>query len=357
MCAVRDRTTLLTSVINANQVELRQSRHEQSRILCPGLLLFLVAPVMAELLSGTQPPIGFFNPLMLAMSLAFYGPGALLIRETALYWKKGWPSILLLGAAYGVIEEGLMIKNFFDPSHATAGNLGVYGRALGINWVFSIGLIVYHAVVSISVPIMIVEAVFPVYRDASWVGPRLRPALALLMAVEFCCTFFVWRPYQPPALQYGLTLLLLGGLIWTARLVPKHFAAAPSRPPSFWTLRLIGFTGVLVFVLYFTGVNQKLDPVVDIALFLGLLSLLLFGLARWASHPVWTPRHQLALATGVVLFYAILALVAGDKPPRNRAGMRLVGLIAILLIFLLNRRVKFEGDVMQTESSPKIDTK
>src|SRR6185503_19822716 len=112
--------------------------------------------------------------------------------------------------------------------------------------------------------------------------------LALLMVVEFCCTFFIWRPYEPPVLQYTIAVLLTGAMIWAARYLPEHLIGTPSRPPPLWVLRLIGFAGVLVFVGYFTGLKQTLDPIVDILLFLAVLSLLFVAVTRWSAHSLWS---------------------------------------------------------------------
>ena len=55
-------------------------------------------------------------PLTIFILLAsLYGSGALLIRELKVRWRKGYVSMFLLGTAYGIIEEGLMVKSFFDP--------------------------------------------------------------------------------------------------------------------------------------------------------------------------------------------------------------------------------------------------
>ncbi len=80
------------------------------------LVLFLLSPAIAELLSGSAPPLEFFNPLGFVILASLYGSGAILARELALRWRKGYLSLLLLGAAYGVIEEGLIVKSFFDPA-------------------------------------------------------------------------------------------------------------------------------------------------------------------------------------------------------------------------------------------------
>jgi probable HAF family extracellular repeat protein len=62
-------------------------------------------------------------PQLLVLT-ALYGSGSILIRELSLRWRKGWPSILALGAAYGIVEEGLMVKSFFDPNWVDLGTLG-----------------------------------------------------------------------------------------------------------------------------------------------------------------------------------------------------------------------------------------
>jgi len=45
--------------------------------------------------------------------------------------------LFVLGAAYGVLEEGLMVKSFFDPNWMDLGVLGSYGLWMGVNWVWA----------------------------------------------------------------------------------------------------------------------------------------------------------------------------------------------------------------------------
>src|SRR5215203_3404563 len=56
----------------------------------------------------------------------------------------------------------------FNPSLFNAGDLG--GRALGINWVWAQWTLGYHAVWSISIPILLAELVFPARRSEPWLG-------------------------------------------------------------------------------------------------------------------------------------------------------------------------------------------
>jgi len=43
----------------------------------------------------------------------------------------GWQP--LLGAAYGIVEKGLMLKSFFGPNWPNLVSMHGYGRWLGVN--------------------------------------------------------------------------------------------------------------------------------------------------------------------------------------------------------------------------------
>ena len=79
----------------------------------PPVTLFLLAPIVAELLAGTMPVWQVGNLLFL---LPLYGSGALLIRELVRRRGRGWTSILLLGAAFGIVEEGIASHALFSPN-------------------------------------------------------------------------------------------------------------------------------------------------------------------------------------------------------------------------------------------------
>ena len=106
----------------------------------PAIMLFLLAPLIGELLSGSAPPVEFFNPFGFILLTALYGSGAVVMRELRVRWNKGVGTTLLLGAAYAVIEEGLMVASFFNPEWSDLGQLSVYGRWFGVNWVWVVML-------------------------------------------------------------------------------------------------------------------------------------------------------------------------------------------------------------------------
>lgn len=74
------------------------------------LPLLLVLPAgFNEFLTGATPLQALIaDPIILPFVIGFYGAGALIIREFAVRWRKGWPSILAMGSAFGISLEGLV---------------------------------------------------------------------------------------------------------------------------------------------------------------------------------------------------------------------------------------------------------
>jgi hypothetical protein len=153
------------------------------RFFGPGLVLFFLAPVIGEMTCGNTPPRMFFNPLAIVLLGILYGGGAILVREAVLRWHKGWPSLLVLGAAYAWVEEALMVKTYFNPQGAP-GYLGSYGRWLDVNWIWALDLTFYHAIYSIAVSVILVELMFPARRAASWVPRWVQVVLGVLLTIE-----------------------------------------------------------------------------------------------------------------------------------------------------------------------------
>lgn len=310
----------------------------------PALFLFFLAPTIGELLSGSAPPVEFFNPFMLIILPALYGSGAVLARELALRWDKRWPTILALGLAYGIIEEGLMIKSFFDPNWVDLGILGTYGRLGGVNWVWSVSLTLYHATVSIAIPILLTELLYANRRDEPWIGRRGMIGLSLLLAAVVLFGALALAPYRPPFVPYLAAIIATVGLYFLARRMPKRFR--PAQPAPRLRPLWIGVIGFLSVTAYFIGgwalPELGIPPVLTIG-FLLLLALGVLHLLRWASgEGAWSDIGRLALASGTLTFFILLAFFAENNPDRtdNPAGMALVGLAAAVGLLALNLRVR-----------------
>ena len=217
----------------------------------PLLALVLLSPIIAEMLSGSTPPLEWLNPIAALLLIWLYGAGVLVMRETAVRWKTGWPSILLLGAAYGIIEEGLAVKSFFDPGWMDLGTLAWYGRWFDVNWVWAVWLTIYHAVVSIAIPIFLVEWIWRRTRGIPLTSRRgYITAIALLAGATVFINVLL-TPYRPSIWHLLGAAAAVAFLVWAAKKYAGGlWARLPSRrlPRSPRVYALAGF-GFLMGIL------------------------------------------------------------------------------------------------------------
>jgi hypothetical protein len=311
----------------------------------PGLALLLLAPSIPELLTGSTPITTLFvNPIFFALAflgiVGLYGGGALLIREFVVYFHKGWASVLLLGAAYGIGEEGFAVHTFFQPSGPPVNALGSYGAAFGVDWLWALGLTVFHATYSIALPILLTGLFFPAARDVRWLdrGGLLLTAIAYLVVVGL---FSVTIGHGPTPLAFALFLSVALVLIFLAGWVPrdllrvrpgarrKHpyaLAAAASLPFDFWTVNLILSNRPVVPALV-TGI---------LTLFVGLLAALLILRLADPREPEWTKFY---LAVGMLGVLFVWDVVIEFAVP----GILVVSLVFLYLLYRLHKELNLRG--------------
>jgi len=316
--------------------------------IAPALALLLLSPIVGELLSGSSPPFEFLNPLAFLFMAGLYGSGALIIRELAFRWKKGWVSILIMGAAYGVIEEGLEVKSFFDPAWVDIGALGSYGRYLGVNWVWSVQLTIYHMVFSIAIPILLVTLLYQSEKDRAWVTDRALKILGAVLLLDVIVGFIWLTPYRPSWLLYWLAMMIVLALFVVAYLVPKQpFPPNQSncpRPRRFFLLGL-GFASAL-FLIAWTSPGWGVPAMVPLSLLLLSCALGFHALLKWSGNgSAWGKKHQLALASGALGFLIMLAFPQDIWGPPNMLGMSLVALAFIVFSVYLWFRVGSDGSI------------
>jgi hypothetical protein len=285
------------------------------------LTLFLLSPLTAEVLSGSTPLALFVaKPVLLLINLPLYGCGVLLVREVARRRGLGWAGVLWLGAAYGIWEEGVVLNTWADPWARVicgAGRQGIcdYGRINGVSALWALGLTVFHAVVSITIPILLVELARPRLAPLPWLrASGLRwcfagEAFVLLMGVLLNIGDFRdhgW--WGPPWQPYAFALALMAACVVLALSRRARQPGRSSRAlPSLWMLRLLGCLFITLDVLLPT-LEKGLRLPYQLALLLdaGLLALAIWRVASWARRAGWGDRQRLALATGALGFFIFL---------------------------------------------------
>jgi len=286
--------------------------------ITPAMALFFLAPAIGELLSGSSPPLEFFNPFSLVLLGLMYGGGALLVREAVFRWKQGWLSMLLLGAAYGIAEEGLACKSFFDPNWMDIGVLGSYGHWAGVNWIWTLELTAFHAVFSISASIILVTLLFPDKRDTPWLSQRglLLVGAGFAFIIPFC--YWLLTPYRPPVVPFvGATLVALG-LVLLAWKLPRPFPwekmfgpVREGRPASVRWFAVFGLVWTPL-LFFFSWIFVSLSPSSALTGFAMLAFFAISGimLARKTAYGrSWTVVHQHGLVAGSLGFFVFLGVI------------------------------------------------
>lgn len=266
------------------------------------ITLAFLSPLIAEYLSGSM---SFAQVAAMPTTLAMYGGGAVLIRELVRRTGRGWFSILLLGLAYALVEEGIADQSLFNPNFGglrllDPGFLPMLG--IGVPW--TIYVLAIHAIWSIAVPIALAECLFPSIRNVPWTGSAGVVIAALLYGVGvaaitsyFAKTFFASLT-QIAASAIGIAVL--AALAFAPLHVPSKRAGPAPRP---WIVGLASLISTSAFVqLYGLGVRLWPWQAVTGGLILLLVLMLLFTF-RVGGCSGWKPAHTTAMASGALLTY------------------------------------------------------
>ncbi|HEV2316642.1 MAG TPA: hypothetical protein VGV89_03605 [Thermoplasmata archaeon] len=286
----------------------------------PIVLLFLLTPGIPEYLSGSSSlALALLNPfaflLFLGANAALYLPGALLVREARVRWKKGWATVMLLGAAYGIAEEGLALSTLFNSHAGPVGGLGYYGHWLGVSWVWAVGVLMFHVVFSISLPILLLDLALPQRRQRPLLSDRgLAWAFAILgtdIVLLFLFVDVAERFSASIPILVG-SILVIALLVWLAHTVPAHLIS-PTGVRPFVSPRRFALYGVVLFpgslLLEALAGAARFPPILTVAAVLAFFTALLYAARRgigWADNQ----RRLIAFAAGALLPVAIFGFVA-----------------------------------------------
>ncbi|KNB49773.1 hypothetical protein [Streptomyces caatingaensis] len=308
----------------------------------PAVGLFLLAPLIGECLLGnlTVPEMGLLLPLLAPM----YGAGALLVRECARRAGRGHGAMLLLGVAYGLIEEGLVDQMLFNRHYAGHDLMGATCiPGLGVGGWLTVSVVTMHAVWSTNVGIVIVESLLPAERaDGPWLG-RTGLAVTGLVFAGGCALVwygnytderFVASPWQLGATAVAVVTLVLYAL---ARPRPRPRAATVSP----WVLGTATLIAGSLFLF-----TDSLPGWWSATAALALVT----AAAVIGHRCAWSPCHRLALAGGALLAYAwtgffeVPESAAGGKGAVDYAANGVLAAGAVVVLAVAVRRVGRRGE-------------
>ncbi|MFE6306420.1 hypothetical protein [Nocardiopsis sp. NPDC057823] len=334
--------------------------------LPPVLGLLLLAPVCAEYLYGYDDSTGDPRELLggLFLFAPLYGGAAVLIREVVRRTGRGWPAVLLLGAAFGVVQAGLVDLSLFNPSYRgipywedmfSSSLLPAPGVNPNLALVFTAG----HAVWSVTVPIAVVESLAPRTAARPWLGwfglavVAAGFAAAAVLVLRWSVETEGFVPSAGQAVGAAAAALALGAaaFLWRGPARPDPRPAPPPWAVGGTVLAALGLPGAVAHLLRAVGLGEGPWRIADSSWFLigwpgfavnlAVLGGLAVLLARWSARAGWGPRHVLAAAGGALLanvFTAFLARPIGDVAAAAKYTHNTVALLGSLAVLALGFR-------------------
>jgi hypothetical protein len=323
------------------QTETPTSAPARTRYAGPIWTLVLLAPLIAEVLSGSTRLSFIFVYIPEVM---VWGCGALLCRELVRRWRAGATSLLLLGLALSVAEEFVIQQTSLAPLPFPGSNAS-YGRFCGVNWLYLLFMLGYESVWVTVVPVTITELLFPLRRSQPW----LRKVGAIVACAVFLFgSFIAWlswtqfaRPslhaavYRPPfvAIASGVAaILLLIGLAYLLRCVDGEMGSVATRAPGTLVTWTAGIAAFALGAVWFKLIAMLFMPVrtpVWIPLTAGFAGAVCsYALFRALSSSAWGDMPRWSVSFGAVMACMSVSYL-------NTAGWSRVDLIGKAILNVL----------------------
>lgn len=292
------------------------------RISAPWALVLLTTACAELTFTAVAVPVTW---LILPLLLVMYGAGVLLIREAVVRVGGGWPSLVLLGLAYQLAEDGLGLQALTSPRMYDAAGWGLH--FLGVNWTYWESQIGVHMALSVLVPIALVDLLFPHRRDRPYLGRGGFIGIGALAIVGVLGLRTIVSATQDPGYQMpwgamvvftvliiGLALLALVGVSLPHREELGRVSRRAPRPG------VVGFVSMYLTMAFLTTVlplglgstmlfGDMMSPV--FRLVVGAMTAVPFGLVvlRWRTAANWSDQHRSWLIGGILVSHTAFMML------------------------------------------------
>lgn len=305
----------------------------------PVLSVLVAAPWFAELSWGGYPLTDL--PLIVLFLGPLYGGAALLIREFARRTGRGWPTILLLGAAFGVLQAGLVDQSLFNPQYGRYDfQHPVHLEVPGLSLYHLVSFVTGHAVASIATPLALAEGWSRRGREP-WLGRVGLTVVALAYLLAAVVNHLGVKDEEGAGFQASPLQVLVAStavlVLVAAAVLRRRRPGTGSVVPSPVVLAVFGFGA---YLLYLPGENAA-----ALVCAVVVITCCVLALGHLSRSRDWGPDHTLALALGVVLVGVVVPFWADPYDDRVAAGAEFLAdvgaagvSLAVVAATLLRRR-------------------
>jgi len=241
------------------------------------ITLFLLSPILAELLSGSSTFFTFFNPLYFLLQAVSYGIPALVIRELAIRWKLGISGMFILALGYGVFNEGLLAHTFLLPN---ASFFMDYGFNFGLNWAWMPFAAIWHSLHSVVYPILITCLFYPSVAEQPWLAGRTVKILFSIAFLESLVLYFA--PHNLTSIYFFVFWAAIFVFAFISKKLPKPIPHLPLK-----SSKAVFFLGAATVLFYFVliAITKTQTPLI---IFWAILIGFVLGLWALLKKKQWT---------------------------------------------------------------------
>ena len=320
------------------------SRTTKTTQFGPLIVLALAATLMAEFFTGSTPLSRAYE---LGSELIMYGSGVIVIRETIRRLRLGWASILLLGMAYGLTEEGLVLQSVLNP-HFMGLDIS-FGRMAGVNWVWAEFITGLHCFWSITGSIILAELIFFKKRQEPWLSKTGLWITGLVFAVICIAMHMLFiRLFHftaGPLPLVALAVIVAAVIFLALRQAPASAAVSGTHPRTsrpFWMIALITFLAAVAWFLGLASVfsGKNLGPLMVFIAGLVVLGVYFYIVRRLFSLDMHDYTQRLAVATGLLASELIWGYWLTRQNSLDHGAQILCIIGVALMVYFLHRQRK-----------------
>jgi len=315
------------------------------------------------------------NLWLLVPEMGVYGCGALIIREVTRRLRRGWGTMLLLGFAFSIAEECVILRTSLTPQFFTSTSGVSFGWAFGVQWIYLTAMLWYESVYAVVLPIHLTELIFPHQRDDLWLGRRGLIATAAVFVLSSIGAWWLWghegiqrygaTSYQVPASHVGLALVAIAVLIGVTLLLRPSPSLRKTyrRSWSPWVVGIMAFIhGLAWFLLIALAYNPAstfpgVTPTIPIAIGLAWAGLALLVVGYLSRSQGWQDPHRLALIMGASLssmLGGVLSILSAS--PIDQVGKLVFDLAAVVFFAILAGRLRKRRSQETRNSQPAVSS-
>ena len=289
------------------------------------LFLLLTPGPLAEVLSQNVQLLTFLQPAPFLLVTLTYGVPVLVIREVSVARKLNNVGLILLGLAYGILNEGVLAKTLTLPAGAPLHDFAGYGQIALVQGGWSIFIVVWHALHSVFYPIVLTRWMFPLAASRRWFAAgRARWLLyALLILVAGLYSLYFLNPVRSDPAVFALYAAATAGLVAAALTLCKRRGGTPTTETTqaSWMPALLGGCMIIFYMFQFWA-PRHIPFALYLAVSLGVIGVVAAALirGRWRPLPDWL-LFGLGDYLTFCIFSALVCVVTDRNPVQAVAAM------------------------------------